>query len=501
MAFDLSEITELADLVAHDPKVQAEIWSEAVRADARDSNPLKDFMGSEGSGMPICEKRDHAKGGGQKVWFSTRAPVLGRGVIGSAELKSKTARLRYGTFGVTVDLRRFAISEEQLVQYFTLPGNAEKNRDEVLLELSRDWWVRTVCDDIQIVLRNAALLVNTANLLRVGNGANSDALTPTDTFDTSVIEDGKEALKGQGALAMDVAKDRAGSDIPQYLVYGPSEVLEALEDEQKFREAIHNNGQRSDDSIWFSGKYPMWKNNLIFRHNLIEDSGPNRQGSPLLPKARLGVALADETADDITGGGAWNDDGSLTDVALYDFFSYFGGFGWKTYETESLPTDNATRYAIIYNVTGADRGKYEIISYNPANNNGNTLSNVTRELNADQQKDRLTLAGRYTNAHPTGSLIIPCNKWGVPIGYALHMGAEALLVGKGAMEADPIRWGDDFESMTSGQEHIRARGIQSIIGYSPYIDTAERMPNFILVECAVPYRNLNLEDVRNLPAA
>ena len=106
MSFLLSEITTLSQMVADDPKLQMELWSESVRADARDMNPLKDFIGSEGSGLPIYEKSDPAKGGGQIVHFSTKAPILGRGVMGSQELKTKTSRLRYGTFGVTVSVGR-----------------------------------------------------------------------------------------------------------------------------------------------------------------------------------------------------------------------------------------------------------------------------------------------------------------------------------------------------------------------------------------------------------
>ena len=82
MSFDLSEIGTLATLVADDPKLQMEMWAEAVRSDARDENPLKDFIGTEGSGMPIVEKRDLTVNGGQKVYFSTHAPVRGRGVMG-----------------------------------------------------------------------------------------------------------------------------------------------------------------------------------------------------------------------------------------------------------------------------------------------------------------------------------------------------------------------------------------------------------------------------------
>lgn len=497
MAFDLNEIGTLSQMVAQDPKLQMEMWSEAVRADAKDANPLKDFIGGEGSGMPIVEKRDANVSGGQKVYFTTHAPVRGRGVLGAAELKSKTARVRYGTFGVTVDLRRFAISEEQLVQYFSLPGNADKNRDEFLFNLCRDWWSRTQCDDIQFVLREKARFSGT-NMLRIGGGTSATALNPSDTMSTSVIQAARNMLVGQGATAMKYGVSTAGQKIPQFLFFAPQRFLDPLESEQKFREAVNNNQARGENAYWWTGALPVWKNNVLFGHDIILDSGPNRQGSPLAPFAFLGQAIPSGAATVVTGGGAWNSDGSLTDASLYDFFAYFPGFYWKTYESETAPTDNDTYYALIYNVSGADKDKYEIISYAAAQNNGNRLLVVTRELDevGYTQKTKLTAAGRYSNVHPSGSLIIPCNRWGVPIGYCLGLGAEALLVGKGALEADPIEWADDFQSKTSGRAHINAQGIQSIIGYSPAEDTLGRFQNYVLIEGALDYSDLNLVDVR-----
>jgi hypothetical protein len=499
MAFDLSEIQTLALMVAADPKLQMEIWSEGVKADASDMNPLKDFTGPEGSGMPIVEKTDTSKLGGQVVHFSTYAPVRGRGVMGSAELKSKTGKVRYGTFPVTVDLRRFALSEEQLIAYFSQPGNADKNRDEFLFGICRDWWVRTQCDDSQFVLRDKALFATSEpNVLRIGGGATVTDITMDDTFNTSVITQGRNQLVGLGATAMKYDTSKAGQKLPQFLVFAPQKFLDPLDSEQAFREAVNNNQPRGESAYWWTGSLPVWKNNVIFGHDLVFDSGPNRQGSPLAPIAYLGVALANGAATEVTGGGAWNTAASLTDVSLYDFFSYFRGFYWKTYETETAPTDNNTYYAIIYNVSGADRGKYEVISYAAAQNNGNKLAVVTRELDevGYTQKTILTAAGKYSNAHPSGSMIIPCNRWGVPIAYGLMMGAEALFKGKGALEADPIEWADDFQSKTSGRAHINAQGIQSIVGYSPAEDTLGRYPNYLLIEGALDYPELELVDIR-----
>lgn len=500
MAFDLSEIGTVAQQIAADPKLQAEFWSDSIKADTRDKDPLKDFTGGEDSGLPFCEAtRANVRNGGQKINMNTRGSVLGQGVKGSSELKSKTAKLTYGAFSLTVDLRRFAISEEQLVKYFTNTGANEGDREEIIYGLCRDWWARTHSDDKQIVLRNKALFAsNQPNVVRIGNGATVTDITPTDTIDTGAIEDSANTLIGLGAMPMQLDTDEAGGDVPQFLLYSDREVLDPLKDEQRYREGILAAAQgKGSDAMLFSGKYPKWDNNLIFKHNKVRETGPVRQGSPLLPFAITGAAIPSGAATTVTGGGSYNTDASLTDATLYDFFAYFPGYAWSTFTGEVLPTDNNTYYAILYNTSGADKGKYEIVSYAAAGNNGNRLT-VTRELDevGYTQKTLLTAAGRYSNVHPSGSLVIPCNRYGVPIGYALHLGGNALMIGKGGIEAQKIVHGDDFHPVGTEDWHVKGTGIQTIIGYAPYENTDGNYPNYTLIEGAVAYPRLRLVDLR-----
>jgi len=485
MAFDISEVLHYDALIASDPQLMRQLWSELVSADSRDSNPMKDFIGTEESGKPICEKTELGAGGSQKVTFTSMAPIGGRGVIGGAELKSKTAKPVHGTWGVTVDMRRFAISEDQLVEL--LRFNQGKSRESVLYELCKQWWGMMEADDIQITFRDKALFAtDQPNVYRIGGGATSNDINLNNTFDTGTIEESTEQLVGLGAMPLGLSMDEAGSEVPEFVTFGPRRFLRSLEDEQKFREAVLHAQARGGENFHWTGKYPRWKESLIHRHAIKFDSGNKRQGSPLLPIAFLGAALADATPTTVTGGGAHNTAGALTDTILYDYFSAFRGNYWKTFSAEVAPTDNNTYYALIYNVSGADRGKYEIVSYVTAGNNGNRLT-VTRAVNADGQLTALTAASKYTNAHPSGSWIIPCNKWGVPLGYALVMGAEALALAKGAIDADPIEWQDDFVSKTSGKAHINSSGIQGIRGYAPKEDSIGRYPNFLVVEGALDY--------------
>jgi hypothetical protein len=469
------------------PELQQEAWSQSIIVDARQKNPLADFIGAEDSGMPICEaKRAAVIERGQKIHFNTEASVGGQGVMGTTELKVNLATGTYGGFSLTVDRRRFGIGEEDLVAFFTNPGGAQGNREEHIYSLCSKWWSKTYADDMQIVLRNKALFAaNQPNVVRIGNGATSDDLTLSNTFDTAVIEDSANTLMGLGAMPMSIETDSAGADVPHFMVYGMKNFLDPLKNEQRYREAvIAANTTKGAEGAPFTAKYPNWEGNAVFRNIGVRETGPVRQGTPLQPYALTGVAIANGVATSITGGGSYNTGGTRTNPILYDFFSYFAGFAWKTFSTESLPADSNTYYAIIYNLSGADKNKYEIVSYVAAGNNGNALT-VIREINANGQKTALTAAGRYTNVHPSGSLVIPCNKFGVPIGYALHMGGNALMVGKGGIEAQKITQDDDFGAK-------KGVGIQTIIGYSPYTNTDGIFPNFTLIEGAVNDPRLNL---------
>lgn len=492
MAFDLNEISKYYDLIdasTGNPELMRSLWSASIDLDARDRNPMKDFIGEEKSGKPIVEKKTLAMGGAQKVTFTSMAPVGGQGVRGGAELKSKTAIPVYGTWNVTVDMRRFAISEDQLVEL--LRFNDGESRESILYELCKQWWGMMEASDLQITLRDKALFAtDQPNVYRIGGGVSVNSLTLNDTFDTGTMEEGVNQLIGIGGTPLGLQEDEAGSEIPEFVYFGPRRFVQALEDEQKFREAVMYSQAPGPNNFHWTGKYPRWKESIIKRHNIKWDSGNKRQGSPLLPIAFLGQAIPSGVATVVTGGGKHNTGATHTDTVLYDYFSEFRGYYWKTYSTEVAPTDNNTYHCIIWNVSGADKGKYEIVSYVAAGNNGNSLT-VTRELDTAGQKTQLTAAGRYTNVHPSGSWIIPCNAYGVPIGRALALGADALALAKGAIDADPIEWQDDFRSKTTGKAHINSSGIQGIRGYAPKEDTIDRYPNFLLIEGALNY-GLNL---------
>jgi N4-gp56 family major capsid protein len=478
MPADISPVTKYSEVVAANPKLRAEVWNQSVTRDARERNAFKDFIGKEGSGLPVVEKRDLNKGGAEKVTFTTVAPIRGQGVLGENELKTNVRRLNFGTFDVTVDLLRHAVSWTQVLQLLRFTG---KTIDQLSSEVMAEWWGRKEQDDCQTVLRNTGL--STANnLVRVGNRASRAVMRTADLLTTSTLELSKQHLISNGAAPLGMDKGPMGSDVPKFLFFGPDQFVRSLRSSGSYLQSLRDAGVRGDQNPLFSGKYSMWDNNIVFPHNIVIDTADGRQGSPLAPVAYLGTAIASAAATVITGGGVRYAAGEG------DYFAYFPGFGWKTYDSEVIPADSSTHYAMIYNVSGVDKGKYEIVSYTAAgvHATGKQIT-VTRDSFASPTipgNTRAKTASRLVQAHVSGAVILPCTEQGVILNWGLHTGAEALYYAKGAIDVERIMHWDDFTTETGKRAHLNAVGVQGIRGFAAYKDSIGRHPNFLLVEGA-----------------
>lgn len=479
MSADLSSVTKYSELVAGNSKLRSEIWNQSVIRDSRERNAFKDFIGKEGSGLPICEKRDLSKGGSERVTFTTVAPIRGQGVLGENELKSNTRKLNFGTFDVTVDILRHAVSWTQVLQLLRFTG---KTIDQLSSEVMAEWWGRKEQDDCEIVLRNTGLR-SAANLSFVGNRADMASLLSTDLVSTTTIEQGKQALVSNGAAPLGLDKGPLGADVPKFVFFAPDQFIRPLRSSGSYLQSLRDAGVRGDQNSLFSGKYVQWDNNIIYPHNVVIDTADGRQGSPLAPIAYLGTAISGASDTVVSGGGVRYAGGDS------DYFAYFPGFSWKTFDAEIVPADSSTYYAMIYNTSGANKGKYEIVSYaaSGVHATGKQIT-VTRDSLSSPAiagNVRAKAASRMVQAHASGAIILPCTAQGVITGYGLHLGAEALFYAKGAVEVERIMHWDDFKTESGDRAHLQAVGVQGVRGFAAYRDTLGRYPNFQLVIGAV----------------
>ena len=452
--------------------LRTQLWSELVTRDAREKNVFAKFIGSEGSGSPVVEKRDLSAGGSDKVTFTTVAPIRGQGVRGEEILKNNTGKLNFGTFNVEVDLIRHAVSWTQVIKLMRFTG---KTIDQLSADVMSEWSGRTEQDHIQMVLRDSCLNNASTNVVQAYGTGTAGALEYVDGLSTDIIQEAKQALIAQGGEPMNVGGDDK-TDIPGYLFFAPDACLRPLRSDPDYLEAILQADERSGANKLYSGNYAMWDGNVIANHNVILDTADGRQGSPLLPTARLDTAIA--------AGGLAGQAGAAARVlrsgSTDDTFANFLGFDSR------VPGGGGAQYAVSDYVAGNAKVGYILFvapdkSFGYASydtNTGGTLTNVVHAafaVNTNEVTDTAPAAG------PAGTIVYQCNSLGTPIGWALAMGKSALYYAKGAVFNEQIFHYDDFAN-SGNDAHLSAVGIQSVYGMATYQDTKGRIPGVQLVE-------------------
>jgi N4-gp56 family major capsid protein len=484
MAFSTSQITDFSTAIAGNADLKAKAWSLKVRRAARQKNALREFIGKLGSAMPIIEESNLTKDIGDTVVFTSIAEERGQGTLGENDLRTRTGKLRPGTMSVQLDILKHAVTVGEKFKIMTVAG---KSSDQITSDLMTGWLHRKEEDDFQVAaLRTCRLLAPGTNLLQIGGAATLDGLKSANTINTAVIEDVKGMLNGLGAKEISMSKEASGAENLRYMFFGTDRFMRPLRSSAAYLAALQTAENRGPANRLFTGEYGMWDNTVLYTHNLKIDEAAGRQGSPLAPFARLGTALTTGSETEVTGGG-----GSVSPADLLgDFFANFPGYLWKFVDSETPPADSGPHYAMIYNVSGAAIGSYEIVKYTTGND-GNKITAVTRGTTtttgggAGGGNVTAQAAGRFTTNHPVGSLIFPCTINGVPYGYALALGAEALAYATGKYNAQPIEHYEGFVNAGTKQADLNSFGLKSIRGISAYKNAAGDYPNLLAVRGAI----------------
>jgi len=453
--------------------LRSRLWSELVSRDAREKNVFAKFMGGEGSGKPITEKRDLSAGGSDKVTFTTVAPIRGQGVRGEEILKNATDTLDFGTFSIEVDLVRHAVSWTQVLKLMRFTG---KTIDQLSAEVMSEWMSRTEQDQIQFALRQICLknTVGSNFISGYGTGANGD-LKYVDGLSTDIIQEAKQALIANGAEPMSTGGD-INQEIPGYLFFAPDACLRPLRSDPDYLEAITQADARSDNNKLYNGSYAKWDNNIIANHNVLIDTARGRQGSPLLPTFYAFNAIADATASGALGG----TDGDYAANFRGAFIRLPGGGG------DALGSNDNGTYYILGIDTDGTKALYTYSQSDISSDFGSIT--LTRDSN---ESSKITAGTKSGDAFNQGAMFVQANELGTPIGYALAMGKDAMYYAKGKIYGEQIFHYDDFAN--SGNEaHLSAVGVQSVYGMGARKDTRGRVPAVQLIEVVRQVPGLSL---------
>lgn len=468
MASLLPNATTYAQLVAADSDFRAVLWSRVFTQTYRYRSRWAHFTGPEDSGMPVTKKTDLSAGIAQDVVFNMVSPIGGQGVVGATQLRTVTRAITEHSFRIRVDANRQGVAYNQLINWL----RSDMNPEQQAMKLLANWSTRKYDDDLMVVLWRYGRMTDPGNnLVRIGGYATQNELRSTDYLSTSVIEFSKSRLMALGASPVAADLVESGSVCPQFLFYTSDAMMKPLRTNSTFLSTLQYGDVRGKDNALFTGKYPMWDNNVLYADETGTSDVDGRQGTPLLPMAFLGTALTDGTTTTVTGGGTTDPAGTG------DYFAYFPGYPWYITSTDTLPTDVVTHYAMIYNLTGADITKYEIVSYLASGftADGSALT-VTRGTTATAPgNSRANSVGRFQNNHPSGSAIIPCTSQGVPLVWAIHSGSDSIRYAIGNVENQRADQLDDF-GMDQGIATNTVRGI------SVFTDRRNIAKNFTIVE-------------------
>ena len=485
MAEDITPVTTGASLSAMAPGAIRQLWQKGVMV-AEQTEDFFQQMESTGKDGIIGVKTDTTKGRGQKVTFTNMSGFHKEPHLGEERFDgpSDFEQIKINSYDLKVDWLRHAYSINERAE--EVMGMRDEIATGANLELGK-WLGRQKSEQMFAAFQ---LQLNGSNVKYV-NGKTLDTLSSADTLAWEEIVKGGQAMKPLGGTAANIGRGASGPVWSQCVVATQAALL-SLKLDADYKELVSMAGERGKLNTIFSGGYPTIDGHTITEYNPIDHDGVGAVGSFLNPKADLGVAVTAGTAAfDITGGGN-PADAALTDILYY---KYFPGHAYRFIDLTTFAPVAGTSYVLIYNLTGADAGKFGMYSYaNATGNNGNKIT-VNGRLGSATSGIRNTTIGDvtwnatlHTDAHPEDSLVIPCNRKGVPIGDTLILGRLAALRGYGK-----YRGRRSTQSEEGG--FIEQRYITSVFGQTIRKDRKGRHPGVIRLRHAVSYPGINLPAV------
>lgn len=466
----------LAQTRTADASLLADAWKETALMWSTNEDILGQWEGKPGSGQPVCVETQLTKGLGDRAHFPILGDLGGAGKQSDDELEGFEEFPDESTFALDIDQLRHAVSFTQLKQVMTVTGGS---LESVSSELLGRWLgARKQTHALMRYIKSAT----SANTLRP-SGKTADNLLTADTISTALVDDGVGMLQGLGANPGEITIAESGARIESYLCFGADRGLLPLKDDDRYEQMTLHATERGDSNPLHRGGYAKWNGQTFYHWNVRDGKTRGPLACPLTPKAKLGDAV-------VAGTAAFNVYGSgKTQAALLDYASYYLPFEWfKGYDflftkKQAAAPDASTYYFIIYNVTGADAGKFGVYSYTGSGNNGNRIT-IAARLGATAAGIRVTsLAGQtwsgalHTDAHPTGSLIIPVNAKCVPTCYNLFLGAGSLYRCYGKIPVKKLTNERDYSER-------KGMGIKSIFGQAVAVDTDQVPSGYVLFESA-----------------
>lgn len=496
MAYQLTPATTGTTLNTQDANSLRKLWHKGALIAEEEEDFMQQFEGMRES-SPIWVKNDTSKGNGATMTFTTTSGYYGEGKYGEDVFEATTdfEQDDISSFPLNVDYVRNASSRS--VRSDEIMGLKDELKSLVPVKLGA-WLGRLKKDQIQ---GKCVLTLPEENRI-YADGKTLATLGSADVLSWDDVVKTGYAMKPLGGMPADVSSSGKNSIWSQLFI--PSEVQAmSLELDSDYKTLTREADVRGAQNAMFKGQWNQVRGHSIVPYNGLNHAGKGAVGSFLAPEAFLGLAITGTTdaARTLSGGGADNSDGAMTGSGKPLWFKYFPGHDYRFVDTgvldvsaSSIGSVSGTNYAIIYNTTGANAGKWGFVKYTTGNN-GNAIT-ITEFLSGEtagtyrkQTVGSVAWSGTLnTEVWASGALIIPANAKGVPFGHALVLGAGGIVRGYGADRA--------FRSVEKVDgDFIKRTYIRSVFGQSLRKDRKGRVPAVMLLTTAISRPGITLPTV------
>ena len=433
----------------------------------------------------IWSQTDLSKGQGSTMNFTTQSGFYGQGKRGDGLFENSTdfETIRQGNFQLQIDFLRNAVRTNiRMEEIMGMKGDIESG---VNVELGK-WLGREKTKEVFALFFHK---LPVANVIYAG-GETLDTLKSADIFRWDEAVTAGHTLLPLGGLPANIAKRGSRNPVYAQSFISSTTALMSFKLDSGWRDVQKNGDVRGSGNTIFAGGYPAIDGHTIVPYNPIIHDGVGPMGSFINPQAYIGNAAltAQTTAVTLEGGG------NATDHTLANFFEYFAGAPYSFVDTGAITPETAlTKYVIVYNLTGSDAGKWGMYAYT-SGNDGNKIV-CSAHLGVASTGVAVTTLGGVTwdaalntGDHPLGSMIIPVNALGVPIGDTIVMARRAILRGYGSLRADHT-----MEKLNGN--FVTDRYITSIFGQSFAVDRKGRVCSALRIRHAISYPGIKLPTV------
>ena len=480
MSFDPTSPNTGATLAAQ--AAVRKLWKKGLDMHEQNTDFWAEFEGPTPRSV-IRVENGTADGRGQKITFTSAAGFYRKPHHGDEMFLTPDdfEKLKIHDYEMVVDwLRNGVRYNKRMEEYMGMRGEISSGFNE---EMGK-WLGRTKSHLLFMMFLHKVH----ESSKTVINGKTIDTLGGGDTLDWDAVETVYTQMKRLGGWPAIGGRNREnGQAIFRNFLVATTDALDSLSKDPTYRGLLQHADTKGAMNYLFKEGFRDVKGQIIKEYNPIDHDGLGPIGSPLNPKAELGVAITAGTAAfDIKGGGS----AAAAALTEYDYFCDFPNYAYKFCEGDALSAGNTPFYVLVVNPPNGTADANKMGFYKCVANNGNKIT-VTERLGSAASGIRNTTVGsvtwdtgkwqgKHTDVHPEGAMVYLANAKGQPIGYSLYLGGSAAYRGYG------IYRGHRSQQIHEGG-FVTDVFITTVLGQEPRRDVRNRTPGIVRLAHSVNY--------------